>query len=495
MSLSAVHSNKGVLLTIAALLTLCVGCSDHEASSQRQSNTSQQQSTNLPTENPGSHIEVFDVPIEWMTKWNVGLNDDEFQLAQELALKGVEQETKLKAKFQKIISNPQAFSTDDINNGFDDLLKLTVNMNLLNWIKGADRKRQPITLNPTINVWGLFDDHIVNPGSVLDNGITSLAKRAAIRPGCDLAYMQMKEISPLFWYEYTLAKVEAERQTCNGLHYFLTTHNYLLPKDQQNIGWLDKNWQEQTERVKKLKEYVGNEKYSFLHKALVDGVDGGCEHGIQSLANVLNICPWRVNTDRSEFPKEMLDKDKSHFKYFPIELKNDASKVEAESAINIMAQKLVGGSVDSSFAALKDTRFYPMGYWVSSDQTKVVFKGVSRPKTIAYDNSRPRYIPFTLEQTILISATSKESRYLYVPSGYGQYDDGQIIGITDQDKDGNIEVWISATMGECDGDGEELRPGIDCAIPHHYMAEQFGNYLGGFVQGPSPQIPFENKHE
>ena len=34
----------------------------------------------------------------------------------------------------------------------------------------------------------------------------------------------------------------------------------------------------------------------------------------------------------------------------------------------------------------------------------------------------------------------------------GQYDDGEISGISDVDRDGNIEVWFSAEWGECDGE-------------------------------------------
>lgn len=433
-----------------------------------------------------SHSEVFDIPADWMNKWKDGLNNEEFQLAKKLAIKGMEQDSKLANKTRELIKNPEAFSTDQIDESLDELLKLTVNMVLLDWIKGAAAKYQPITLNPTIKTWELLDEHIVSPGSLLDAAITRLARRAALKPGCDLAYMGIKGMSPVFWYEYTLAKVEAEKQTCGGLDYFVTKNGYSLSDNQQQPRWLAEKWQEQTKRVDKLRKYVGNEDYSFIHKELIDGVEGGCERNIPSLASVLGVCPWRMNTDRSEYSKQVLDADKTKYKYFPIEMKNGMSMIEIEKAINVIAQKLVAGSADNSFSALKDIGFYPVKYWVSPDQTKVVFQVVSGASTIVSDNSRPRYIPFMQERTILISVTSKGSRYTYVPGNYGQYDDGDIVAISDKDKDGNIEVWIEATWGECDGEG--LRPGIDCAIVHHYMAEQFGNYLGGFVQGLRPQI-------
>ena len=521
MSLSTVFDAKNILFIIA-LSALCNGCSDRESSVQKtitQQSEAPEQQVGLPLDHSSNQNEVFDIPKDWMNKWKDGLNDDEFQLAQKLSLQGEEQDAKLTTEIGGIITSPKEFSTDQIDKSFDNLLKLTVNMNLLRWIRGAGNRR--ITFNPTIKTWGLLNDEVVKPGSELDTAITNLAKRAASKPGCELAYMQIEGISPIFWYEYTLAKIEAEKQSCGGLHFFLTTHDYSLPRDKQKIGWLDEEWREQTERVDRLKRYVGNEEYSFIHKELVDGIDGGCEPSvpslanawtlepgthlrscepsvpslanaltlepgahlrpcepsIPSLANALGICPWRTKNDRSEYEKEMLDKDKGRFRYFPIEMNDGASIVEIETAINIIARKLVAGPSDISFAARKDAEFYPVGYWVSPGKTKVVFQLVET--TIFYP--WPRDVPFTQRKTILISVTSKESRYINVPGNYGQYDDGQVVGITDRDKDENIEVWITATWGECDG--EELKPGIDCSIPHYYMAEQFGNYLGGFIQG------------
>jgi hypothetical protein len=493
------HSVKVILFTIA-FLVLCTGCSDPQPSLQQKSSTPppqhnsepRQLQIDLPSEYSGRESDVFDIPKEWMNKWKDGLNTEEFQFAQKLSLQGVEQDSKLAIKVREIITNPESFSTDQIDKSFDDLLKLTVNMSLLDWIKGAAAKYQPITLNPTIRTWELLNDHVVKAGSSLDAAITSLAKRAALKPGCELAYMQIKGISPIFWYEYSLAKVEAEKQSCGGLSYVLTKYDISL--DRKITGWLDEKWQEQTERVDRLKKYVGNEEFSFLHKELIDGIEGGCEPNIPSLANELGICPWRINTAwtagiTTGLSETMLDDDKCKFKYFPIEMKNGLTQVEIEKAINILAQKLVAGSAASSFAAFKDDGFYPMGYWVNPDQTKMVFQVESGSYSIIEDNSRPRYIPFTLRRTILISVTSKESRHIYVPGGYGQYDDGQIIGITDQDKDGNIEVWISGTWGECDG--EDSEPGINCAYTEYYMSEQLGNFLGSFVQELRPQI--ENK--
>lgn len=81
--------------------------------------------------------------------------------------------------------------------------------------------------------------------------------------------------------------------------------------------------------------------------------------------------------------------------------------------------------------------------------------------------------------------TDTTHSFIGVPGGFGQYDDGEIIGISDIDHDGNIEVWFSGEWGECDGEGSV--PGKDCAITHFYRLEQFGSNLAPFVSGFRPR--------
>lgn len=63
-----------------------------------------------------------------------------------------------------------------------------------------------------------------------------------------------------------------------------------------------------------------------------------------------------------------------------------------------------------------------------------------------------------------------------------QYDDGSIGRVTDLDRDGRFEVWLSGTFGECDGEG--LRPGVDCAIEVIHMGEIRGDALSYFARKP-----------
>lgn len=70
-----------------------------------------------------------------------------------------------------------------------------------------------------------------------------------------------------------------------------------------------------------------------------------------------------------------------------------------------------------------------------------------------------------------------------IPSRFDyQYDSGSIERITDIDHDGRPEVWLTGTFGECDG--EDLKPGEDCAISTTHMGEIWGDTLSFFAWTP-----------
>jgi hypothetical protein len=113
---------------------------------------------------------------------------------------------------------------------------------------------------------------------------------------------------------------------------------------------------------------------------------------------------------------------------------------------------------------------------MNKENTKLVIQ-VSKSN----DQTYPQSDRLAQASSVLLVVTKTDSRFIVGPGQYGQYDDGVIEAISDKDHDGNIEVWISAEWGECDC--EECRPGVDCAVATHFMAEQFGSDLGGFVPG------------
>lgn len=90
--------------------------------------------------------------------------------------------------------------------------------------------------------------------------------------------------------------------------------------------------------------------------------------------------------------------------------------------------------------------------------------------------------PFTASRMLLLIAPNNvwlagvPQRFAY------QYDEGEITRVSDLDADGNLEVWLSGTFGECDG--EDLRPGVDCAVETLHMGEIRGDALSYFANTP-----------
>jgi hypothetical protein len=101
----------------------------------------------------------------------------------------------------------------------------------------------------------------------------------------------------------------------------------------------------------------------------------------------------------------------------------------------------------------------------------------------SYDVARPWW-PW-LGDRVLLLVGPEGVRPVGIPGRFGfQYDSGRISAVSDLDRDGHYEVWISGTFGECDGEG--ARPGIDCSIGVVHMGEIRGDALSWFVRGPGP---------
>ncbi|HWS03377.1 MAG TPA: hypothetical protein VN448_08275, partial [Gammaproteobacteria bacterium] len=90
--------------------------------------------------------------------------------------------------------------------------------------------------------------------------------------------------------------------------------------------------------------------------------------------------------------------------------------------------------------------------------------------------------PFASSRLLLVIG-SDNIALAGIPQRFGyQYDEGEIAHVSDLDEDGQLEVWLSGTFGECDG--EELQPGVDCAIEVLHMGEIRGDALSYFIYTP-----------
>lgn len=86
---------------------------------------------------------------------------------------------------------------------------------------------------------------------------------------------------------------------------------------------------------------------------------------------------------------------------------------------------------------------------------------------------------------LLIYGQGLAPRLVRLPGNFGQYDDGDLVALSDQDGDGRLEAWFSAEWGECDG--EDSIAGENCAITSYFLGgEVFGDRLGPYIVGPLP---------
>lgn len=86
----------------------------------------------------------------------------------------------------------------------------------------------------------------------------------------------------------------------------------------------------------------------------------------------------------------------------------------------------------------------------------------------------------TQEGRILLVIDAGGVQRVRVPTRFNyQYDDGEIVRVSDLDGDGHPEVWFTGTFGECDDEG--LKPGIDCAIETIHMGEVYHDALSYFI--------------
>ncbi|MEK8034609.1 hypothetical protein AACH06_27655 [Ideonella sp. DXS29W] len=90
--------------------------------------------------------------------------------------------------------------------------------------------------------------------------------------------------------------------------------------------------------------------------------------------------------------------------------------------------------------------------------------------------------PYT-EDRLLLWLSAGRLQVVGIPLRFAyQYDSGSVERITDIDHDGRPELWLTGTFGECDG--EDLKPGEDCAISTTHMGEIWADTLSFFAWTP-----------
>jgi hypothetical protein len=167
------------------------------------------------------------------------------------------------------------------------------------------------------------------------------------------------------------------------------------------------------------------------------------------------------------------------FAHHKISAKKSASMqaVALEPFLTEVASDGQGNLISRVLGKLSDTNLpSPLReHWLNSDGTILVLTEVRTWEPGATG-------------TYVAVVTNSSFKILPVPISFGQYQDDEIVGISDIDGDGNIEIWIESSVGECDGDEGTQQVGVDCDVRNYHRLEQFGDSFIPFVDGPRPKV-------
>ncbi len=126
----------------------------------------------------------------------------------------------------------------------------------------------------------------------------------------------------------------------------------------------------------------------------------------------------------------------------------------------------------------RDIRIHAAGQWVRRGSARSLIEFRLYMKGNTPDAGWP-----LVGARLLLDVGPRSITLVGVPARFAfQYDEGSVGRVTDLDRDGRFEVWLSGTFGECDG--EDLQPGIDCASEVVHMGEIRGDTLTYFARKP-----------
>ncbi|MFT3735634.1 MAG: hypothetical protein QM776_11515 [Rhodocyclaceae bacterium] len=298
-------------------------------------------------------------------------------------------------------------------------------------------------------------------GSKADRFISTFARRLAGQPGCIAEPSDLK-FPDLFWFEYSLSKMDVEKRSCN-----------VFPH-----GWLESPANgPDAERIGRLKKRMAETVPHVFLAQVAGGSASACAEPEMAKAVQFDACKWAAVLSDVEVGNQdprSLEMTKSFVSHaWPEHKERTAAAIKEDVAR--LAQKLVGRTPDQAWKLLqyREAIKEPSEYWIGDGGKLLVLR---------FEASYSERVGAPAAYLMVLSKERDE--LIDVPGNFGQYDNGDVAGISDIDGDGNIEVWISATWGECDGEDEE--PGETCSIPHLYMMEQLGSQFIPFVKGPRP---------
>lgn len=394
------------------------------------------------------------IPTRLQQKWG-GLTAQDEAETQRLVLIAAEHDRSLAQTLRMSLDANSKITTSQLDQNLDELLALSLDMKRLDWIRARIDDLAPtkswLQVNQTLG------------STRTQEAIKRLALRSASKWGCEPIQLQVSGWPELLQVEYAIANLELSQTSCGGLS--LDTSSRWTPVQNQ-----------------RLQAMVGNREKSIAFADLARLFADACTG--KDYVDRFQICKWLRE------PTEIKKKALPNFKlqgYIRVPLKPQ-DDLKSRDALEVWLSELAPPTGERvkrliSMLARNPAPRVLDAYWKNKDGTQLILElWLSTPDT----KNKPAYLGTDeMAARYLVRVSETSIVWLPLPTSLGQYDDGSLMSITDLDDDGNIEIWTRAEWGECDGEG--LTPGKDCAIPHYFRFEQYGERFLPFVRGATPQ--------
>lgn len=364
------------------------------------------------------------------------------------------------------------------------LVPLAEALLLLDRIQGTLWPRPRIdSQRPFANPWGTLPKTARFP--LWDRALADLGRQALTgenNTGCTTPVDSLNSLPQAYWRGYWLAKLQLGQQDC---------------EPQGDTGWVSA-YRAATaaddpvlEAFTPLRVYLGNEARSDAHLAMVLPLAEHCPLA----SDPWRICVWVGDKarrdsqarDERQLPVRRQERFKAELLLANTQVLDQLPGDVRLAALLARLERHEGGPLPDVRASLAQLAQQSPD-WLESF-SPLAKRRWWHPKSAlrALELDLPGNARHTGEsgRGLLIYGQGLPPRLVRLPGNFGQYDDGDLVMLSDLDSDGRLEAWFAAEWGQCDG--EDSVAGENCAITSYYLGgEVFGDRLGPYIAGPLP---------
>lgn len=334
---------------------------------------------------------------------------------------------------------------------------------------------------PFANPWQVVPDTAAYPAwdqAIADLGTHAAQQTVGVGRGQECPSAPQDSLNPLpnaYWRGYWIAALKAGPGQCPPQGDTGWVSSYIEAADSDDI---------RLKRFEPLRSFLGDESRADAHLALVAPLRAHCPMA----KDPWEICQWAGTEESKRWQT------------------NPPRRLPVPLRKRFMSETLTVGGMDSASPGARfDVSLARLqrreGRALTDVQALLAeIQKAGVPELVIrwwHPASPVRAVQLTLpttgkagtdgQQALILYGVGIPAKLVYLPGGFGQYDEGELAAISDVDGDGRLEVWFSGVWGECDG--EDLIPGKDCSITlYHLGGEVFGDRLGPYIKGRNPSV-------